>query len=171
MQAVIDVLEGGELELEGHVVHALAPATVEYVPATQDMHAVPVAPLYVPARHCVHVPPFDPEKPTLQVQATSAVLGLTEFEFSGHDAHALEAAAVENLPSTQFAHTSVPTVLLNFPAGHDVHVLSPANVETTPTPQFVHTEEPAAEYLPASQFPHNADPVVPLNFPAGHDMH
>jgi hypothetical protein len=171
VQAVIDVLEGGELELEGHVVHALAPATVEYVPATQDMHAVPVAPLYVPARHCVHVPPFDPEKPTLQVQATSAVLGLTEFEFSGHDAHALEAAAVENLPSTQFAHTSVPTVLLNFPAGHDVHVLSPANVETTPTPQFVHTEEPAAEYLPASQFPHNADPVVPLNFPAGHDMH
>lgn len=121
MQAVITVLEGGEVEFAGHVVHALAPSTVEYVPATQSVHAVPVVPLYLPARHCVHVSPFNPEKPVLHLQATSAVLGLTEFEFEGHDTHAVEAVAVEYVPAMQSAHTSVPTVPLNCPTRHGVH--------------------------------------------------
>jgi len=57
-------LEAGEFELGGHPVQTLdtvAPATTEYVPATQSEHAaLPVAILYFPAAHALHVPPLGP---------------------------------------------------------------------------------------------------------------
>ena len=60
-QSVTAVLEIGELALAGHVVHALAPATAEYVPAPQSMHVeFPGVFLYFPVPHASHVPPFCP---------------------------------------------------------------------------------------------------------------
>jgi hypothetical protein len=73
VQLVKAGLATGELENDGQVKHtpasAVAPIEVEYFPVTQFVHAaVPVSGLYVPATHCVHGPPFDPDAPALQVQ-------------------------------------------------------------------------------------------------------
>ena len=51
-----------------HVEITAAAATVEYVPPTHCTHVVGVGPrpiLYVPAMHCVQVPPFEPVDPAL----------------------------------------------------------------------------------------------------------
>ena len=58
-----------------HVLDATAPTAVEYLPATQSVHAaLPVAPLYFPETHRVHVPPSGPDEPALQMQAAKAEL-------------------------------------------------------------------------------------------------
>ena len=64
--------------LDGQLVHTpdpVAPGVVEYVPAPQSVHtAVPVEPLYLPAKHDVHGPPFGPVAPALQVQLAKVLL-------------------------------------------------------------------------------------------------
>jgi hypothetical protein len=60
-QAVAAVLELGEVELPGHVIHTVAPVTVTYVPAPHAVHTVvPVVPVNFPATHTLHVFPFSP---------------------------------------------------------------------------------------------------------------
>ena len=65
VQEVATELGLGELELLGHarqVAAAEAPTVVEYVPAAQSVQtALPVAILYFPTTHAVHVPPSGPE--------------------------------------------------------------------------------------------------------------
>jgi len=68
MQAVTAVLPAGELESAGQ------PTQGEF----------PVSDLYVPPKHCVHVPPLGPLDPALQMQAATAVLAAGEPEFAGH---------------------------------------------------------------------------------------
>lgn len=118
------MLEAGEFELVGHVVHSTEPAA-EYVPAPQFEHvAVPAVSLYFPAPHGVHVPPLDPDEPALQVQAPIAELEAGEFELVGHPVHTLDTVAptvAENLPVPQFVHEAVPVVSLYFPTAHVVH--------------------------------------------------
>ena len=66
------------------------------------MHAeAPVATLYVPAPHAVHVPPSGPDQPTLQVQLLKAVLCAGELESAG-----------------QLLQLSAPDTLLYLPATH-----------------------------------------------------
>ena len=43
----------------------------------------PVPDLYVPPKHCVHVPPLGPFHPALQMQAATAVLPAGELESAG----------------------------------------------------------------------------------------
>ena len=58
------VLEYVPARQDVHVLDATAPTAVEYLPATQSVHAVlPVAPLYFPETHLVHVPPSYPDNP------------------------------------------------------------------------------------------------------------
>ena len=64
----------------GHTEQALLP-TCEYLPTPQDTHvADPVASLYVPPAHAVHVYAFVYVYPPLQVHAASVVLPAGEFE-------------------------------------------------------------------------------------------
>jgi len=62
-----------------HVLATEAPVAAEYLPAPQEAHSrVPVATLYLPAAHAVHVPPLGPVYPVLQTH-TLAALGDCEF--------------------------------------------------------------------------------------------
>jgi len=78
VQAVITVLVWGEFEFELQLVQvdsANCDKPPEYLPVPQKVHAAdPVAVLYVPARHPLHVPPLGPVNPRLQVQAVCAML-------------------------------------------------------------------------------------------------
>ena len=57
---------------------------VENELARQDVQrADPRLALYVPAKHCKHVPPSAPVYPALQIHAVMAVLPAGEFEFAG----------------------------------------------------------------------------------------
>jgi hypothetical protein len=119
------VLEYVPARQDVHVPDATAPTAVEYLPATQCVHAaLPVAPLYFPETHRVHVPPSGPDDPALQMQAAKAELPAVESESVGHPRHVESAAAptdVEYLPETQSVHVSEPGAALNFPATHCVH--------------------------------------------------
>jgi hypothetical protein len=99
-----------------HISQVDAPAVLENVPATQAAHdAFPVATLYVPARHCVHRPPFAPEKPALQVHAASAELEMGELELAGHSRHVVATVAalvVEYFATAQVRHANVPETTL-----------------------------------------------------------
>jgi hypothetical protein len=170
VQAVAAVLEIGELALAGHAVHALAPGAPENFPASQAAHdAFPVAILYVPARHCVQLPPFAPEKPALQVHAASAELEMGELEPSGHCKHIL-APDVEYVPAPQFIHEVVPVPLVNFPATHSVHV--PPLTPDEPALQVQSTSavlETGEFELPGHDV-HAALPVMDLYLPATHPV-
>ena len=67
------------------VLAVVAPTVGEYVPAPQSVHAAaPVTILYFPATHAVHVPPFGPEYPRLQRQEPTAVCDVSALpEFAG----------------------------------------------------------------------------------------
>jgi hypothetical protein len=68
----------------------------------------------------VHVPPFGPVKPTLQVQAESAELDAGEFALSGQRKHDPKSAE-EYVPAPQDVHAAEPVVFLYFPAVHALH--------------------------------------------------
>ena len=97
--------------------------------------SLPVVDLKVPTTQAVHVPPLDPVKPVLQVQAASAELGLGELELVGH--------------ATQVVATVAPTVVEYFAA--------PQLMQTVATVAAV-----AVEYFPATQLVHVAVPLVVL---------
>jgi hypothetical protein len=68
-----------------HTAAELAPATPEYAPTAQLIHALAPATLeYVPAMHAVQGPPFGPMYPALQTQLLSNPLEAGAREFTGH---------------------------------------------------------------------------------------
>ena len=77
-------LPAGESEYVGQVEHVasdVAPIAAEYLPDPQLRHeAAPVTALYLPATHCVHVPPSGPVEPASQVHAVKAELPAGELE-------------------------------------------------------------------------------------------
>ena len=52
-------------------------------PSVIVQRADPRLALYVPAKHCKHVPPSAPVYPASQIHAVMAVLPAGEFEFAG----------------------------------------------------------------------------------------
>lgn len=77
-------LEAGAFAFEGQF-KQVDKALVEYFPLEQfEQAVVPLTFLNLPAMHAVHVPPFAPVNPTLQVQAVMAVLATGEVAFEGH---------------------------------------------------------------------------------------
>ena len=98
---------------------------MEYVPVPQSVHtALPVAILYFPATHAVHVPPSGPVNPMLQVQEARAELAIGELEFAGHAIHVVATVAptvVEYVPAPQSVQTALPVAILYLPATQAVH--------------------------------------------------
>jgi len=93
------------------------------------VHAeAPVASLYVPAPHAVHVPPSGPDQPTLQVQLLKAVLCSGELESAG-----------------QLLQLTAPDTLLYLPAPHAVHVPPSAPDQPALQMQLVEIELPEGE--------------------------
>ena len=148
-----------------HVLDATAPTAVEYLPATQSVHAaLPVAPLYFPETHLVHVPPSCPDDPALQMHAIEAELPAGAFEFAGHE--------------VQVSEERAPNAVENVSCGHLLHMsseLAAHEAEYVPGPHLMQSESAAAptdaEYLPATQSVHVSDPAAVLNFPATHCVH
>jgi hypothetical protein len=107
VQLVKAALPTGELEADGQALHVAAFTPAEYVPAAQSLHAAsPVDALYLPATHPVHVPPFGPVEPVLQVQLVKPGLPAGELvSADGQGTHVeLASAAVEYVPAPQFVH-------------------------------------------------------------------
>ncbi len=105
-----------------HTAELVAPVTLENVLAAQSVHtALPVAILYLPAAQEVHVSPFGPVKPMLQVQAATAELEIGELEPVGHAIHVVATVAptvVEYVPPPQSVHAALPVAVLYLPVVH-----------------------------------------------------
>jgi hypothetical protein len=139
---------------------SVAPVVVRYLPAPQSMHASdPVTTLYFPTAQAVQVPPFAPVNPTLQIQATEAMLPPGDDESDGQ--------------LVQVPPPVAPTTAEYELAPQSMHVLAkeaPTVSEYLPAPQS--TQELASvapvvvRYLPAPQSVHATDPVTVLYFPA-----
>lgn len=86
--------------------------------------ALPLIVLYLPATQVEHTPPSGPVNPALQIQATTSVLDVAEFEFVGHVKHTddvLAPTVVEYVPTPQSVHAALPLLVLNLPEMHSVH--------------------------------------------------
>ncbi len=101
-----------------HTVCAVAAGIVEYVPATQAVHAPEPAPtLYVPAAHVEHMP-SRPVYPALQAETMHAaldVLAIGEMKPESHPRHdptAVAPTVAEYVPAGQLVHASLPVALL-----------------------------------------------------------
>ncbi len=92
-----------------HVDAAVAASAPEYFPGPQSVQsAIPVAALYLPVVHLVHlstVAVISPVYPKLQSHAVILELVVGEFELTG-----------------QSVHATVPAVVLYLPVTHSVHV-------------------------------------------------
>ena len=180
-------LAAGACEPVGHNVHAEA-AVVEYLPATQSLHAVPPgAALYVPEPQVVHA-----RAPTRllyvpgrhNVHAEAAVM---EYLPAIQSLHAVPPDAALYVPGSQVVHARAPTRLLYVPAAHVTHAspLEPADpvlhVQLTRAPlasgacepvgHDLHTSDVApvaVEYVPAEQSLHVAPAGATLYLPAMH---
>ena len=170
--AVAAVLEPGEVELPGHVIHTVAPATLEYVPAPQSVHvATPVVPLNFPTTQAVH---GAPSYPTLQVHAALDALAMGELESLGHpmqNTTEVEPTLVEYVPVEQLVHAALPIAVLYFPATHAEHGLPSGPVAPDTQLQAVTTELLLGDVEPAGHAVHAALPVVPLYFPTSQVVH
>jgi hypothetical protein len=192
------VLFNGEVELPGHTTQSagvVAAEAVEYVPATQAMHApLPVVLLYCPSRHTVHGPSLGPVKPFWQMQAASAVLAVGDVEPIGHARHSASDVATavdEYVPAAQSVHAALPMFVLNVPAEQGVHA-----PPSRPVKPALHTQTARAElrlgeleftgqarhvvatvaatvveYVPAAQSVHTALPLTVLKLPAAQAVH
>ena len=110
MQASGDELPFGASEYNGHgrhVVLNMPPTVVEYVPASQLLHATdPTESLYFPATQAaVHNTPSGPEKPAMQLQFITVELPGDDVDLDG-----------------QLMHATDPAESLYFPASHAAHV-------------------------------------------------
>ena len=107
-----------------------------------DLHAAesvaPVMSKYLPPTHAVHVSPFGPVKPELQVQVVITKLDAGEYELVGQLKHV--DAPVVIVPISPFGPTYVP-------AGQGVH--EPVGLtEYVPVGQAEQMSFPPVEYVP-----------------------
>ena len=172
MQAVCAELEPGEVELAGHVIHTVAPPTLEYVPAPQSVHvAAPVVPLNFPTTQAVHAAP---SYPTLHVHAELAELAVGELELLGHalqnDADA-EPTLVEYVPAEQLEHAALPIAVLYFPATQAEHGPPFGPVKPERQMQAVTFKLVLGDVEPEGHALHWELPLVSLYFPATQAVH
>ena len=108
----------GQLE---HVLDAVAPEIVEYLPPTQRaQEAGPEEILYVPAVQLVQDPPLAPLNPLLHVQSLRASLPDGDDDWEGQLRQVPDVVAarlVEYLPAAQNVQDEL-LLVLNVPAGH-----------------------------------------------------
>ena len=103
-----------------HVLGAVAPEVVEYVPLSQRAQdAEPGELLYVPAVQLVQDPPVEPLDPMLHVQSLGAWLPDGDDDREGQLEHVLDVVApeiVEYVPPAQRAQEAEPGEILYVPA-------------------------------------------------------
>ena len=116
-----------------HMSALLEPATIEYVPAAQSMHALdPFMTLYFPGIHWTHLrkaeafPPLIDSfvNPGLQIQSIESGLPGRDVEFGGQELHSIRSTDPDlfrYLPTSQRLHGSDPFVSLKVPGGHISH--------------------------------------------------
>jgi len=73
-----------------HAVMAVLPAGESEFAGQSTQPEFPVPDLYVPPKHCVHVPPSGPFDPALHTQAVTAVLPAGELESARQFKHEFE---------------------------------------------------------------------------------
>ena len=122
-QAAADKLPGGDVNVDAHAVHALAPVAFEYVPAGHGVQVAeddaPLTPEYAPAGQLVQLlaaftfeylpveqlmhtlAPSSEYVPAAQVIHTLALLAAGTFEY---------------VPAVQSVHNELPMIFLNLPA-------------------------------------------------------
>jgi len=155
----------------------------------QPLHEAPEL-----AGHAVHVPPLGPYNPELQMHLVNAEQPLHEAPvLTGHATHVVATVAavvVEYVLAEQLVHSTLPVVLLNFPATHATHGPPLGPVNPTLHVQFVDTVQPlheapelagqalhatvrqvVFEKVPAVQAVHAALPVAVLKVPATQGVH
>ena len=140
----------------------VAPVVVRYFPAPQGVQAwFPCIFLYFPSSHAIHVPPFGPVNPRLQIQTTNSILPPGDTEPDGQFVHA----------PTPVAPTIVEYELMP----QSIHVLGEEATKVVEYLPAVHsTQELAtvaplnARYFPAPQAVHAWLPCVSLYFPVSH---
>jgi hypothetical protein len=175
VQALITVLELGELELEGQAKHTddvVAPTVPEYVPAPQSVHAtLPIPVLYLPATHPEQTPPSGPVNPALQVQAPLVELELGEVELEGQARHTDDVVAPtvpEYVPTPQSVHATLPPIVLYFPATHAAQVPPFGPVNPALQEQALMDVLELGELELEGHNVHAALPLVDLYLPATH---
>lgn len=129
---------------------ALAPVTVEYVPAGHDVQTAeelaPTTPEYAPAGQLMqtaeelaaNTPEYAPAEQFVHALAPSS-----EYAPAGQFVHTLTLVAPltpEYVPAMQFVHAALPPMLLNLPATHAAQ--APPSKPVYPT---LHLQSVAAE--------------------------
>ena len=161
-------------------------------PAKQLLQAsLPIVALYLLMPQSVHVPPFGPVEPALQVHAVSVGLATGESELVGHAkqvAFSVAPTVSEYVPEEQGEHSDDPCTCLYVPAIHAVHSMPSGPVKPALQIQSeaaslaagasefaVHSEHVlsavaplAVEYLPAPHSVHASLPLPALYAPASH---
>jgi hypothetical protein len=142
-QAAAAELELGEFEFAGHarhVVAAVAPVVLKYVPAAQGVHAAEPASLeYVPTAHDTHT--------LVSVPVATCV----------------------DLPAAQGAHAAsllAPSVGAYLPAGQIVHAADPAAAEYVPAAQDVHVPVKIPLPPPGHTCPHETQQLLHVPNPS-----
>ena len=124
----------------------------------------PVVPLYDPAVHAVHAPPFGPVCPGLHRQFVETLLPPGDCEFGGQTLHV---SAAEAPIVVEYVLAPQPSQVVSAEA--------PSVEEYVPAPQS--TQAPCVvapvftRYLPAPQSTHAEAPGILLYFPSAHTEH
>jgi hypothetical protein len=143
----------------------VAPVVVRYFPAPQGVQAwFPCIFLYFPSSHAIHVPPFGPVNPRLQIQATKAILPPGDTE-----------------PDGQFVHVPTPvapTIVEYELMPQSIHVLGEEATKVVEYLPAVHSTQELAtvapvvvRYFPAPQGVQAWFPCIFLYFPSSHAIH
>ena len=116
--------------------------------------ALPGASLYLPTAHAVHVSPFAPVYPALQVHCVAVIDCAGEFEFASMDEHSV--------------HAWNPVELLYVPAaqGPQLGPVKPASHSLCT--QSLDDELPLGDVVELGQARHTDGPIVDLYVPAAH---
>lgn len=173
--------------LSVHVMQALAPVTIEYVPTGHATHTLallaPDVPEYVPVTQLMHVvEEFAPVSTEYvpATQLTQALAPAAAYVPTGHKAHTLALVApvaFEYSPAAQLSHRLAPDTVLYFPAAHTVQAppFGPENpasqVQLTRNPLEAPAREfaghalqfglPSGDHCPSGQLKHVSFPTAP----------
>ena len=127
----------------------------------------PVAALYLPAKHGVHVPPSGPLDPALQVHEALPANELENAEQFVQDEEPVPGVYTmsENLPAPQSTHATDPGFGLNLPATQPIQ-LSCVPDQPALHEQFRMLMLLMSEYAPSGHHEHATDPGLSLYLPA-----
>ena len=121
-QAAADKLPGGDVNVDAHAVHALAPVAFEYVPGGHGMQAAeddaPLTPEYTPAGQLVQLLAAITFEYLPVEQFVHALAPSSEYAPAAQVRHTLAflaAGTFEYVPTVQLVHNELPVTFLNLP--------------------------------------------------------